>query len=978
MNLKALFSWVILIGATVQFSVAQEHSVARQWNEALLDAIRTDFARPTVHARNLFHTSVALYDSWAIYDEYATTFLLGKTVGGFSCPLDLEGIEPPIDPKAAQEEAMSYAAYRLLRHRFLTSPNAFITLMNFDNLMADLGYDINVTSTDYTTGSPAAMGNYLGQYLIDFGLQDGSNEQMGYGNLSYMPVNPPLVTEYAGNPDMIDPNRWQPLTLDVFIDQSGNEIPFNTPPFLSPEWGIVTPFSLTEEDRTIYERDGFEYWVFHDPGAPPLLDTMEVGGLSEEYKWGFELVSIWSSHLDPADGVMIDISPGSIGNIQDYPTSVTEYADFYDLVEGGETSPGHAINPHTGEPYEPQIVPRADYARVLAEFWADGPDSETPPGHWFTILNYVNDHPEFEKRYRGEGPVLDDLEWDVKAYFSLAGAMHDVAISAWGIKGWYDYTRPISAIRYMADKGQSSDPNLPSYHPAGVRLLDGYIELVEEGDELAGDSSQHVGKIKLYAWRGPEYIEDPDTDLAGVGWILAENWWPYQRPSFVTPPFAGYISGHSTYSRAAAELMTLLTGDPFFPGGMGEFHAPQNEFLVFEEGPSVDITLQWATYRDASDQTSLSRIWGGIHPPADDIPGRFIGMEIGVEAFNFAETYFFQDNDMDGYYHYEDCNDEVAEINPGAVEICDNLDNDCNGFVDDDLDTFTYYVDNDGDGYGDESITLDTCLQTAPEGYADNAMDCDDGAEALNPDAVEVCDNIDNDCNGFVDDDLDTFTYYIDSDGDGYGDEAATLDTCLQTAPEGYVDNAMDCDDGAEALNPDAVEICDGIDNNCDGAVDEGLEVITYYMDSDGDGYGDEMVTLDTCLTTEPDGFVTNNLDCDDDNMEVNPDAMEVVDDIDNDCNGMIDDVVAVNNPAALPYKVFPNPTRELLYIQLEYTSQLNVQILNLDGKQLLARSLNFIDQSAISLGNLPGGVYVLTVTDEQGRRIIMEKVVKM
>jgi hypothetical protein len=129
-------------------------------------------------------------------------------------------------------------------------------------------------------------------------------------------------------------------------------------------------------------------------------------------------------------------------------------------------------------------------------------------------------------------------------------------------------------------------------------------------------------------------------DFAGVGWILAENWWPYQRPTFVTPPFSGYISGHSTYSRTAAELLTLFTGDAYFPGGMSEFPAPQNEFLVFEEGPSVDITLEWAKYIDASDQCSLSRLWGGIHPPADDIVGRRIGMELGPEAFAHARDYF--------------------------------------------------------------------------------------------------------------------------------------------------------------------------------------------------------------------------------------------------------------------------------------------------------------------------------------------------
>ena len=123
-----------------------------------------------------------------------------------------------------------------------------------------------------------------------------------------------------------------------------------------------------------------------------------------------------------------------------------------------------------------------------------------------------------------------------------------------------------------------------------------------------------------------------------MDWILVENWWPYQRPSFVTPPFAGYVSGHSTFSRAAAEILTAITGDPFFPGGMGEFTAPANEFLVFEEGPSQDIVLQWATYRDASDQCSLSRIWGGIHPPCDDLPGRRIGIEVAEHALNMARS----------------------------------------------------------------------------------------------------------------------------------------------------------------------------------------------------------------------------------------------------------------------------------------------------------------------------------------------------
>jgi hypothetical protein len=237
--------------------------------------------------------------------------------------------------------------------------------------------------------------------------------------------------------------------------------------------------------------------------------------------------------------------------------------------------------------------------------------------------------------------------------------MHDAAIVAWGAKGCYDYLRPVSAIRAMAERGQASDPADPDcpYHVDGIEYIDDsndpagdgsqrVIDCVRPGDPLAdnpytlGVDSLNAGKIKIFAWRGPAYISNPVFDFAGVGWILAEDWWPYQRPTFVTPPFAAYISGHSTYSRTAAELLTLFTGDAYFPGGKSEFPAPKNEFLIFEEGPSVDLTLEWAKYIDASDQCSLSRLWGGIHPPADDIAGRLIGMELGPEAFHHARDYF--------------------------------------------------------------------------------------------------------------------------------------------------------------------------------------------------------------------------------------------------------------------------------------------------------------------------------------------------
>lgn len=620
--------------------IPDDISIARLWNEVLLNAIRGDFARPTVHARNLFHASIAMYDAWAIYDDKAKPYLMGNNVHGFNSTL-VDFIPTQSIPEA-RKRAISYAMYRLLTYRFRDSPSAVSIKAECDFLMSQLGYEtVIATGINYEYGNAAALGNYIAQTIINYGNADGARELDNFTNAYYEPVNAPLAPIIPGNTTVTDPNRWQPLSLDTFIDQSGNFIPGTTPKFLSPEWGNVMPFAMPTNTALTYERDGDFYKVYHDPEGPPQLGSTDAAS-DAAYKWSFSLVSIWASHHDPSDGVLWDISPKSMGNV-DYsslPTSYTNHPNFYNLTEGGDIGQGRALNPITNTLYEPQIVPRGDYTRVLAEFWADGPSSETPPGHWYTILNYVNDHPMLVKKLNGEGPVLDALEWDVKAYFILGGAMHDAAISAWSVKGYYDYIRPISAIRYMAEQGQSSDPSLANYHVHGIPLREGFVEMVEAGDALAGSNNEHVGKIKLYTWRGHSYIENTATDEAGVGWILAENWWPYQRPTFVTPPFAGYVSGHSTYSRAAAEVMTRITGSEYFPGGMGEFVAKRNDFLVFEEGPSVDVTLQWATYRDASDQCSLSRIWGGIHPPADDIAGRLMGAAIGQEAFDFAVPYF--------------------------------------------------------------------------------------------------------------------------------------------------------------------------------------------------------------------------------------------------------------------------------------------------------------------------------------------------
>lgn len=1025
--------WVLSLGV----GHGQEHSIAHEWSENLLEAIRNDFARPTVHARNLYHSSVAMYDIWSLYDTSGVSdqVLAGKTLHGFNCPVS--DFPKGEDLQAQREEAISYAMYRIIRSRFAASPGVGTIYDMIDGFMAAHGYDPSIQTVDYATGDPAAVGNYIASCILDYGYGDNSNEQNGYVNQFYQATNPPLVIQFEGNADILDYNRWQPLTLDVFIDQSGNEIPLNTPEFLGPEWGTVFPFALAEEDLTVYNKDGNEYWVYHDPGPPPLLDPINGEGTSSEYEWGFSLVSKWSAHLDRNDPTVIDISPASIGNIPSYPQNILELRDFYDAADGGDISQGRSVNPKTGMPYEEQLVLRGDYGRILAEFWADGPDSETPPGHWVAILNEIKDHPQYDKRYNGTGEVLEELEYDVKAYLTLSGAMHDAAITAWGAKGYYDYVRPVSAIRALADLGQSTSDALPNYHVAGIKLDDGLIEMVEAGDPLAGANNEHLNKIKLYAWRGPDFITDPSTSEAGCGWILAENWWPYQRPSFVTPPFAGYVSGHSTYSRAAAEVLTLLTGDEYFPGGMGVFEAPANEFLVFENGPSQDIQLQWATYRDASDQCSLSRIWGGIHPPADDIPGRLMGIEIGVDAFHFAKEYFYNDADGDGFYSYQDCDDTDPMINPDVPETCDNQDNNCNAMIDEGLTLQNYYLDADGDGFGDAASVVESCSTTPPTGYVADATDCNDGEALANPGFAEVCDGVDNDCNGIIDDGIQLFTYFLDNDGDGFGTNGVSIDTCQSFPLDGFVTNASDCDDNDPNINPDRPEVCDGVDNDCTGRADDGLEKNRYYLDADGDGYGDPLILADTCITSPPAGYVTNALDCDDANARLNPLAVEICDGIDNDCNGIIDDGLQLNryfmdrdadgygdagfsidtcidvpplnfvidsmdcddgNPSIYPgateisdngvdedctgsdyfriTKVYPNPIADVVRIHFEVEGNVKLVITDLAGKSVLDQDALFVNNATeVDLSGLAGGVYVLRL--EREGNLATRKVVK-
>lgn len=584
---------VMLSSATVH-----AESVARIWDEQLLDAIRIDTPRPTVHARNLFHLSAGMYDAWSAFDATSVQYLHHESATA-------------ADIEAARNEAISYAAYNILKHRFQGGPGAATSQAAFDAQMDALGYDKTFTST--VGNSPAALGNRIAETIINFGATDGANEQNNYEDTSgYFPVNPPMVKDLPGT-TMFDPNRWQPLAFDHLVLQNGIVIGQAVQTFISPNWGDVTPFAMSKASPTD---------VYHDLGAPPQL-----GGVGDaQFKTNVVEVIRKSSLLDPNAGNMINLSPSAKGN----------------STLGTNDGTGYAVNPVTGLPYAASnMANHADYGRAIAEFWADGPHSETPPGHWNVLANDVADTSGFEKRIGGVGPIVDDLEWDVKMYFAMNGAVHDAAVAAWNHKGVYDYTRPISMIRYMGGLGQSSDPLGPSYDPNGLPLEPGLIEVITNETTAPGQRHEHLfgheGEIAIHAWAGEP--DDPENEVGGVDWIRAIEWLPYQRSTFVTPAFAGYISGHSTFSRAAAEIMAAMTGSAYFPGGLGEYLIPAGS-LEFEGGPDTDVLLQWATYFDASDEAGLSRLYGGIHVSADDLPARMLGSMVGQDAYALAMQYF--------------------------------------------------------------------------------------------------------------------------------------------------------------------------------------------------------------------------------------------------------------------------------------------------------------------------------------------------
>lgn len=338
------------------------------------------------------------------------------------------------------------------------------------------------------------------------------------------------------------------------------------------------------------------------------------------------------------------------------------------------------------------------------------------------------------------------------------------------------------------------------------------------------------------------------------------------------------------------------TNDEVYPGSIDIPYDGIDQDCL--DGDLVDVDEDGFASTEVADGTDCDDDAADVNPDAEEVCDHIDNnCDAIIDSDATDRKPFHPDSDSDGYgaanstvyacsaqgnlvVDGTDCDDSRADVSPGSPEVCDLADNDCDGSIDEGVQK-TYYQDNDADGYGSTAETQSCAL---PTGYSAVSGDCNDGRTDVNPAATEVCDAIDNNCNGSVDESVLT-TYYRDSDGDGWGTSESTL-AC--TLPSGYATRDGDCNDQSAAINPQATETCNAVDDDCDLTIDEGVKT-TYYLDKDSDGYG-SLETTEACSL--PAGYSAVSGDCDPLSASVHPGATETCNGVDDNCSGQVDEGV--------------------------------------------------------------------------------------
>lgn len=404
----------------------------------------------------------------------------------------------------------------------------------FTNLMNTLGFDPGHRANDST--SPAGVGQTLARALLDVRHNDGSN-QLGTSVNGTSGVRYSDPTNYVPvNPvgDSIDIEKWTPERVPI---DAAPDVPMHDQHFLTPHWGTVTPFAITSMDSI-------------RPAAPQPFLLVEG------------TVDLSTKTITLADNSVVDITPEIVGTI---------------------INPGFIDQSQEVVTFSSTLT---DRQKLIAEFWEDGGGTAFPPGTWMTFGQYVSAR---------DNHSLDD---DAKMFFSLSNAVFDAGVATWEAKRFYDYTRPVRAIRELGELG-----------------------LIGEFDSTLGGNA-----ITAY------------LPGSGVQKILASQFMTYQTPgSDSSPPFSEYTSGHSAFSASAAEILKRFTGSDSF-GAKVDFAIGQSRF---QPGitPAAPVTLSWDTFSAAADEAGVSRLYGGIHFTEGDVNSRILGRSVGELVWNRANQF---------------------------------------------------------------------------------------------------------------------------------------------------------------------------------------------------------------------------------------------------------------------------------------------------------------------------------------------------
>jgi hypothetical protein len=622
----------VIVGV-VDALLSQKHTMARHWHEVVSKTTHLSAADPTQHARDFFHFSLTLWETWRLYNSG------GSVIGDADVLRDIGAPSfASSERRDATDAALAQAAFAFLSRRYAASRNAAAIAELLAAAMNETG-----AAADETT-----IGARVASAIHGWALTDGACEDTKYAcrDKVYTTKNPDLMNPlWSGAGALRDPSRWQRLKMGVFTDKS--DVTINGyPDFTTPQWGRVRPFAIVRPAGAD---------AYFDPPPPPMWGPDGTSASHAQFVGNHTVVAKCSSWNDPDDGAEWSISPGdhALGANSRFGETIGCDANLSSAC--ANVGVNHQFNPATQKPYAPNRAKRGDYLRVMSEywermFWRAGPESDSPTRLWNWLLDrVVLDDAAFDFRWAGASAdaPLDRQEFELRSYLLLNAGLHDAAIAVWEVKLKYDSARPVSALRFMASLGQSSNTSADNYHAGALPIIEDLMRIVTPADVCearCGNYSMaergflpgpffyvginNIGKMMVRAWRA-----QTNTGVYGVGWFLGQDWNTFRRPTFVTPPFPGFVSGHSTFARVAADTLVRITGSAFFPGGLYSFTFPADAFFVPDGGIHHDVELQWATYSDAADECSLSRVYCGAHIPADDVPGRRMGRRVAAAAW---------------------------------------------------------------------------------------------------------------------------------------------------------------------------------------------------------------------------------------------------------------------------------------------------------------------------------------------------------